>query len=133
MDHLSEKDEAFLSNMGIAGVLLTSTCFIQLLLIMLAHWITFTIMGIYILSLAAYILMIKKSTISPLLLLISAILIFLVEAYMILAGFFSLAPLLLLIYSATTVILIYSSGVIKKLKQRDLAEKQERDNWKNIL
>ena len=133
MDHLSEKDEAFLSNMGIAGVLLTSTCLIQLILVMEGHWITFTIIGIYLLSLASYILMIKKSATAPPMLLVSAILIFLAEAFLILTLTFSLVLLLLLIYSAVTVALVYTSGIIKKLQQRDLAEKQERDNWKNII
>ena len=133
MDHLSEKDEAFLGNMGAGGVLLTSACFIQLVLIMEGHWISFTIMAVYLIALASYIMMIKKSAIAPLMLLISAILIFLVEAYLILALTFSLLLLLLLIYSAVTVVLVYTSGIIKKLQRRDLAEKQERDNWKNII
>ena len=133
MDHLSEKDEAFLGNMGVGGVLLTSACFVQLVLIMESHWISFTIMAIYLIALASYIMMIKKSAIAPLMLLISAILIFLVEAYLILALTFSLLLLLLLIYSTVTVVLVYTSGIIKKLQRRDLAEKQERDNWKNII
>lgn len=133
MDPLSEKDEAFLSNMGIGGVLLTATCFVQFLLLMIGHWITFTIMVVYLFVLASYILMIRKSVLTPTMLLISAIIILLVELYMILAGFVSLAPILLLTYSTVTVVLIYNSGIIKRLKQRDLAEKQERDNWKNII
>ena len=133
MDHLSEKDEAFLSNMGIAGVLLTAACFVQFLLLMIGHWITFTIMGVYLFALASYILMIRRSVLTPTMLLVSTILIFLMELYMMLAGFISLAPILLLIFSVVTIVLVYNSGIIKKLKQRDLAEKQERDNWKNIL
>ncbi len=133
MDHLSKKDEAFLSNMGIGGVLLTSTCLVQFILVMLGHWISFTIVAIYLFTLAGYILMIKKSVNAPLLIFISAILIFLAEAYMILSLTFSLVLVLLLIYSAVTVALIYTSDIIKKLRLRDLEEKQERENWKNLL
>jgi len=134
MDHLSAKDEAFLSNMGIGGVLLSATCFIQLVLVMAdAHWISFTILAIYLFSLTSYILMIKKSVIAPPLLLTSAILVFSVEVFLILALTYSLVLLLLLIYLVVTVVLVYTSGIIKKLKQRDLAEKQERENWKNII
>jgi len=134
MDHLSQKDEAFLSNMGIGGALLTITCFIQLVLVMEdAHWISFTILAIYLLALASYILMIKKSALAPPMLFASGVLIFLAEAYLILATTYSLVLLLLLIYSAVTIALVYSSGVIKKMRERDLAAKQESENWKNVL
>ena len=133
MEHLSEKDEAFLSNMGIGGVLLTSACLFQHMLYMIGHWITFTILAIYLLTLASYILLIKKSVIAPPTLFISTVLVFIVESYLVLAMTLSLVLLLLLLYSVVTVVLIHTSGIIKKMKQRDLAEKQERDNWKNIL
>jgi membrane protein implicated in regulation of membrane protease activity len=90
-------------------------------------------MAVYLFALTSYILMIKRSVLAPRFVSISAILIFLVEAYLMLALTFSVVLLLLLVYSVVAVVVIYNSGIIKKLQQKNLAEKQERDNWKNII
>ncbi|HMC99978.1 MAG TPA: hypothetical protein VKH37_07490 [Ferruginibacter sp.] len=133
LNELSKQDESFLNNMGIAGVLLSLTCLVQHLIFMVDFWVSYLVIGIYIISLIGYIFMLKKAEAVTVLLLISTILIFLVQVYLVLSATFSLILLLLLAYSTITTVLLYSMSFPQKLRVYHLALREEENNWRGIL
>ncbi|MEI9958565.1 MAG: hypothetical protein WDM90_20175 [Ferruginibacter sp.] len=76
MDILTKSEESFCENAGLGGLLLSLTCLIQHLFFMEPHWITYSIMGIYILPITGFVLLMKKKANAPSLILVSMILIF---------------------------------------------------------
>lgn len=133
MEHLSKEQESFCDNAGLFGVLLSIACLVQHLVFMLPHWITYTITGVYILSIVSFILLAKKNAVAPLLLIISAILVLLLEVFMTLALAFSLVLVMLLVYLFVINILMYAGGTPKQLKRRHTALKEEEAEWNKRL
>ncbi len=133
MDHLNKQQESFCENAGLAGVLLSLTCLIQHMVFMLPHWVMFVIIGVYIFCIAAFILLMKKAAISPLLLLINAGLIFIIEVFMILSLAFSPVIIILLLYVIVIAVVLYMGAIPAQLKKRAMALKEEDARWNNVL
>ena len=85
MDHLTKEQEEFCENGGLAGVLISLACLIQFLFFMVPQWISFGIIGVYVLCITGCILLMKKSVIALRVLMASAILVFALEVLMIFA------------------------------------------------
>jgi hypothetical protein len=131
--YLSKQQENFCENTGLVGVLISSICLIQHMVFMIPDWITFTIIGVYILCIAGFILLMKKMWLSPLILAISCSLIFILEIFMILSLAFSLVLVLLLIYLLIITVLLYVDGIASQLKKKNIAVKEEAATWSDIL
>jgi hypothetical protein len=133
MDSLTKQQESFCDNAGLFGVMMSIACLAQQVFFMSTHWIGFTFIAVYLLCIAGFVMLMKKSVSALRMLLISSVLTFLVEAYMLLALTFSLVLLLLLMYIIVIVVLLYMGDIQKRLKQRLIAEKEEAAKWNGIL
>ena len=133
MEHLSKQQESFCENAGLFGMMISAACLIQHLMFMIPHWITFTIIVVYVLCIAGFVLLMKKALVAPRILFISVVLVFLLEALMILTLTFSLVLLILLVYLTVIVALLYTGEIPRQLKQKSIAEKEEEAKWNGIV
>jgi len=127
-EHLSKSGESFCENIGLFGVLLSAACLGQNFVFMTGNWFSIALIGVYSLSLVAYVLLMKKSHRSTLLLCASAVLVLTIEL-IIVKAVFSLVLVMLLCYLSVTLFLMYGSNIITQLKQKYLDEKNEQNNW----
>jgi hypothetical protein len=130
---LTKKEEEFCAVAGIAGVALSVTCLIQHLYFMYSLWITWLIAGVYVFSIIAFILMVRKHRFSPVCIIVNAALLFINELLLWLLLTFSPAVLLLMLYSIIMAVLIYTEGLPKKFTALSLASKNDEDFWKDKL
>ncbi len=133
MEYLNKQQENFCENAGLVGVLISTTCLIQHLVFMMPHWISFTLVAIYIFCIISFVLLMKKQHTSPLLLLINSALIFIVEVLMIIELAFSPVIIILLIYVIVITVLLYMGTIPAQLKKRNIAAKEEDMLWSNVL
>lgn len=133
MTSITRQQESFCENAGLFGVMISIACLIQHMFFMIPGWITFTIIGVYILCITGFVLLMRKSAVALRLLFISAILIFLLEGFMILSLAFSLVLLILLVYLLIIVALLYSGDAQKELRKKAIAEKEEAAKWNGIV
>jgi membrane-bound ClpP family serine protease len=130
---LTNRQQDICSYTGLFGVLITLTCLIQHMAITKAHWITFTMLGIYLFIIMAFVLLGLQKSMSPLLLIIAAALSLIAELILTISGIFSLAVLLLLLYTVIIVISLYAEQIPRLLKQKALEIKVEEDLWKDKI
>jgi hypothetical protein len=133
MDILTKKQENFLDNAGLFGLLISLACLFQHFYFMITGWITISIIGVYLLSVVSFFMLMRKHDKAPIFLLISTVLIFCTLLLLMLSLAFSPVLLLLLVYSLIIVILTYVNGYPALLTKRKLAIKAEEDKWKNII
>jgi hypothetical protein len=133
MEQLTQKQESFCNNAGLAGILIAIACLIQHLVMMIPGWITISIIGVYMLSIVAFILLTKKQVQAPLLLLISAILILLLKIFMLVNLTFSLVLVLLLVYLAAIVSVLYVDQYHIALRARAAALKADAAQWDAVI
>jgi hypothetical protein len=128
---LTKGDEEFCAVAGVAGVVLAIACLFQNLYISPGHWITLVVTAIFLSSITAFILLVRKSTAAFLCVCISALLLFGYMILLIVAIFvlqlliFSWIFLILLVYNITIAIVIFAKDIPSKLvlrKQTLLAE-----------
>ena len=89
--------------------------------------------AVYLLCIAGFVLLMKKSASAFLILFLSVVLVFLLEAFMLLTYTYSLVLLLLLLYLVIILMLLYTDGIPKQLKEKLIAEKEEAAKWNDIL
>lgn len=130
---LSKQQENFCENAGLFGVLISVVCLVQHMVFMIPHWITFSIIAVYIFCITGFALLMKKMPAAPLLMAISAVLILLLGVFMTLLLAFSLVLLLLLIYLIVISAVLYGGATAAQLKKRSIAIKEEEAKWNNIL
>ncbi|CAN5718045.1 hypothetical protein BH11BAC4_BH11BAC4_21540 [soil metagenome] len=133
MEHLSESQESFCVNTGIFGILISASCMGQLFYFMIPHWISYTIIFVYILSITGFVQLTGKSVYAFPFLIASTILLLILEALMLALLTFSLVLLILLMYSIVITVLIFTNEIQKKLKQKKLFEKEEKEKWSSLL
>ncbi len=133
MDILNRKQENFCENAGIAGELLSITCLIQHLVFMVPGWLTYSILIVYCMAIAGFVMLARKSHQAFWLLLAAAILLFIVTAFMILIKAFSLVVPLLLIYTVIIVAVLSLNGIQPSLKEKWLHQKSEDEKWNGII
>ena len=133
MEQLTKQQENFCEIAGIFGVMISLSCLIQHLFFMIPHWITISIIGIYILCITGFVLLIKKSVAASPVLLISVILVFLLEILMTLSLTFSLVLMILLVYLIIIVALLYTGDVKTQIKKKRIAVREEKAKWDGII
>ena len=133
MNLLTKQQESFCENTGLFGVMISTTCLAQHLFFMIPHWITFIATAVYILCIAGFVLLMKKSVAAFRILIISVVLVFLLEAFMLFTLTFSLVLLLLLFYVLTIVMLLYTGDIPNHLKQKLIDEQEEAAKWSGII
>jgi len=130
--HLSKSDESLCENLGLFGVLISSTCLLQNFVIMTDHWFNLILIAVYALSIWSYVLLMKKKHLSVTLLWISGILVLTAEL-IVMQALFSLVLVLLLCYLSITIYLLYGSNLYKILELKKNAEKDEEANWQGRI
>lgn len=130
---LTNRQQDICGYTGLFGALIALVCLIQHIAITKAHWITFTMVGIYLFVIIAFILLAFQKSIAVVLLIIAAVLSFIAELILVRNGIFSLIVLLLLLYNIITVVAIYAEQIPRLLKQKSLSMKAEEDLWKDKI
>jgi hypothetical protein len=121
---LTSADEEFCAVAGIAGVVLSIACLFQNLYISPGHWITLVITAIFVFSITAFILLIKKRPAAFICVCVSAFLLFSYMVLLIIAiivyqlFIFSWIFMILLLYNITMAIAIFAKGLPAKFKLR---------------
>jgi hypothetical protein len=133
MESLTKQQESFCENAGLFGILISVACLIQHMVFMIPNWITLSIIGVYILCIAGFVLLMKKSVIALRVLFASTILVFLLEVFMIFSLAFSLILLLLFLYVLIIVLLLYMGDTQQQLKKIAIAKKEEAARWDGIV
>ena len=133
MASLTKQQESFCENAGLFGTMISITCLAQHLFFMIPNWVTFTMIAVYILCIAGFILLMKKSAAAYLILFSGVVMVFLLEAFMLLTYAYSLVLLLLLLYMVIIIMLLYTGDIPKHLKAKLIAEREEASKWNNIL
>ncbi len=118
---------------GVIGLLLSLTCLVQLMIYGTSYWLVPVLMGIYIFTAIAFLLLVLQKPVAPLLLIISAVLLLLAELIWIRARSFSLVVLLLFLYCVLAVIFIYIEQVPAALRQKQLALREEAEQWRGKI
>jgi hypothetical protein len=129
MNGPTNRQQDLCAYLGIFGVLIALTCIVQLLIIANAHWIPFTLLGMYLFVLTSFILLALQKSVAPLLLIISSFLSLLSEAALILTGLFSAIVIIQFVYSIAITVFIYMDEIPKRLKEKAVLLKAERDSW----
>jgi membrane-bound ClpP family serine protease len=133
MDFLTKPQQNFCNNAGIAGLLLAITCLIQHLIFMVPHWVAYTMIVAYVITIVAYILLMKENGNAFLLLIICSATLFVLEVYMIMALVFSLVVLLLLLYTAVIAATMYGLGLPQKLIEYNKLQRAEKEKWDGVI
>jgi hypothetical protein len=129
MNGPTNRQQDLCAYLGIFGVLIALTCIVQLLIIANAHWIPLTLLGMYLFVLTSFILLALQKSVAPLLLIISSFLSLLSETALILTGLFSAIVILQFIYSIVITVFIYMDEIPKRLKEKAVLLKAEKDSW----
>lgn len=133
MNGLTSKQQDLCGYSGTFGALLSFTCLVQHLAISNPHWISFTLLAMYFFVAASFILLAFQKSIAPVLLIISCIVTFLAEATLIISFVFSVVVVLLFIYTLVITVVIYMEGLPKRLKEKAILIKAEREAWKGKI
>jgi hypothetical protein len=133
LDPLTNRQKDICSYASVFGALLGLTCLIQHITITRAHWLTYTLALAYVLIIVCFILLGLQYWFSPVSLIVAIALSMFAEFILIKNGVFSLVVLLQFIYSVIVVVVIYTEQIPKLLKQKALAIKAERDEWKDKI
>jgi hypothetical protein len=133
MDTLTEKNEGFCETTGLYGILIGVTCLAQFLYVMIPHWISYSILGVYALTITGFILLSKKSTLAYPLLFTCGVLLLLQEAFLMIALTYSLVLLLLLFYTFILLVYLEITGIRKRLVEHHRAIAQEQLVWEQQL
>jgi hypothetical protein len=129
MNGPTNRQQDLCAYLGIFGVLIALTCIVQLLILANAHWIPLTLLGMYLFVLTSFILLALQKSVAPLLLIISSSLSLLSETALILTGLFSAIVIIQFIYSIVITIFIYMDEIPKRLKEKAVLLKAEKDSW----
>lgn len=133
MTTLTTRDKDVCSYTGVFGILLSATCLIQNFIYFLPHWITTTLIIVYLLAIVAFSLLTAQHWLAPILLIITGTLLMICSALLILLLVFSLVVVLLFIYIAVITIMLYVEGFPVKLRQKAIAARNERDLWRDKI
>jgi hypothetical protein len=137
---LTKADEEFCAVAGVAGVLLAIACLFQNLYISPGHWITLVITAIFLFSITAFVLFVRKSTaaflcvcISALLLLFSYLILLIIAIFVLKLLIFSWIFMILLVYNITIAIVIFAKDIPSKLVLRKQTLLAEEAYWNEKL
>jgi len=136
---LTSKDEEFCAVSGVAGTVLSVVCLFQNWYILTWHWFSLIISAIFLFSILAFVLLVKKSSAAFICICISAVLLFAYTVFLILSIFlyqvliFSWVFTVLLVYNITISIVIFANNIPEKLKQRRKKMQEESAYWKGKL
>ncbi len=130
---LNPRQQFVCSYGGFAGILLAFTCLIQLVVFGTSNWIVFVFLGIFALTILAFLLFALQKYIASIFLIVTAVLNLGVELACIRSGVFSLVILLLFLYNTIIVVFVYAEDLPKKLREKSRALKAEEALWEGKL
>jgi hypothetical protein len=133
MKGLNERQQNICIYGGLFGALLATTCLIQHMVISGTHWIAFILMGIYIYTLLAFLLLAFQKAIAPILLIGAASLMLITVLFVRLAGLISPALVLLYLYCTIMTVLVYIEYLPQRLKEKEMLKRNEEIVWKDKI
>ena len=133
MTILTNKQQDICTYSGSLGAMISTACFVQLIIISRDHWLAFVLLGINLFAILSFILLALQKAVAPWLLVAVAALLFLAKVVYIFSGVFSLVVLISFLYSMVVVAVLFVEQLPKKLKEKALAEKAEALVWKDKI
>lgn len=126
---LTKSQENFCELVGLFGLLMAVASLFQHFYFMSGVWQEILLMIPFGLSIAAFILLMKKSWYTVPLTMISGFTVLVQILILAYFGVFILLPILLLAYLAITILLMHMDEVDKALRLKQAAEKAEAEEW----
>jgi len=133
MNPLTNQQQDICGYTGFFGALLSSVCFVQHLIIAKTHWVTITLVFIYIFIILAFSFLAFQKFFAPALLIVAGVLSLIAELLLILSGLFSLVVLLLFLYTIVIIIVVYAEGIPSKLREKHRMELEEKRAWEGKI
>lgn len=130
IEMLSKRDEAFLTNFGIGGLLLSAACIIQIFAqFNEVDWLLVVTLLTFLLLTTTYVLMLRRSQWFAPGLLIGSFLALLLQVVYVFERIKSLALLMLVIFSIIAAALLYAAFIPQKLAMKASSDREEADQW----
>lgn len=114
---------------GALGILLSLTCLIQHLAVVIPNNVTKPMLPAYFFAIIAFLLLCFQKTIAPILIIISAACSAVIEYLWMTHDSFSLVVMLLFVYHVIILVAVYTEQIPQRLAQKRKAEKEEQDMW----
>jgi hypothetical protein len=130
---LSERQTNLCEYGGAFGVMLSLTCLIQHLVVTINNWITQLMIPGYIFAIIAFLFLGLKKSISTILLGISLVISLVMVAVWMKHQSSSVVVTSLFIYHVIMIVCMSAEDIPAKLKQKQRAEQEERDNWAGMI
>lgn len=133
MIHIPKKHQSICSNFGVFGILIAATCLIQQMIFSAGTWLSFTLAGIYLFAISAFLMLALQKTASPVILIVSTVLSLCAQAILTITLAISPVVMILFIYSLVAVVVVYMEEVPKKLREKALAVKMDELAWRDRI
>jgi hypothetical protein len=119
---------------GIGGAMLSSTCLIQLLVLMTGFQLVHAfVIAVYIFAIIAYVLLARLRSTAPLLLAIELGLSLAALLTLLISGLFSLVASILFMYNLLVIAILYGGYYNRKLHADAIVRRTERDEWQGKI
>ena len=133
MKTLTTGDKNVCSYTGVFGILIAATCLFQNLLFFNSHWVTTLLILIYLVAITAFSLLIAQHPAAPVLLIVTTALLIIGLLLLVVNGVVSMIVGVLFLYAVVITSVVYAEGFPGKFRQKALAERAERDLWKDKI
>lgn len=130
---LTNRQKNFCEYGGIFGVLLSLTCLIQHMVVAIPTKVTNPMIPGYLFAILAFTLLGLQKTYAIIFLIISGLYAAFTEYQWMKHYAFSLVVLMLFIYHVIMVVGLFAEQIPERLKQKQLAEKAEEDEWRGKI
>jgi hypothetical protein len=133
LDALSSRQKNICEYGGVFGILITLTCLIQHIAVVIPGKITNPMIPGYIFTMIAFTFLSLQRASSIILLFVSAAIIAFIEYQWMMHFSFSLVVLILFIYHVMIIVGIYTEQIPEALKRKQQIKKEEDDLWKDKI
>ncbi|MET0394663.1 MAG: hypothetical protein ABW019_16075 [Chitinophagaceae bacterium] len=133
MKTLTTGDKNVCSYTGVFGILIAATCLFQNLLFFNPHSVTTALILIYLVAITAFSLLIAQHQAAPVLLIITTALLIVGLLLLLINAVVSMIVGVLFLYAVVITSVVYAEGFPAKFRQKALAERAERDLWKDKI
>lgn len=133
LDPLTNRQKDFCAYGGTFGVLLSITCFIQLMVYGLSNWQVTTLFFIYAFAALAFFFLAIQRSVSTILLVISGVLVLFAEVLWMRSAAFSLVVLLLFLYTVVAIVFVFTEQIAQRLTQKKKALEAEEALWRGKI
>jgi hypothetical protein len=130
LNPLTERQQNFCTYGGTFGILITLTCMIQHLVVVIkSNWITNAMLMFYVLIAVFFLLLALQKSFAPFLLIVGAFFSLAIQYVWMRELSFSLAVLLLFLFHVIILVALFTEQVPYRLKLKRRAELDEENKW----